>query len=90
MRSGTTPEAGFEILEARDLALETVMLGLPTADGIDLTQWYNILNVEIEVDIAPDGFGPFDLVSAAESSDQAYSTRHSSSSGVNTAARISL
>jgi hypothetical protein len=30
----------------------------------DLTQWYNILNIEIEADIASDGFGPFDLVSA--------------------------
>ncbi len=30
----------------------------------DLTQWYHVLNLEIEADIAPDGFGPFDLVSA--------------------------
>jgi hypothetical protein len=30
----------------------------------DLTQWYNILNVEFEADIAPDGFGPIDLLSA--------------------------
>jgi hypothetical protein len=30
---------------------------------LDLAQWYNVLNVEIELDIAPDGFGPFDLVS---------------------------
>jgi len=30
---------------------------------LDLTQWYNVLNLEFEFDIAPDGFGPFDLVS---------------------------
>ncbi len=30
----------------------------------DLSQWYHVLNLEIEADIAPDGFGPFDLVSA--------------------------
>ena len=30
----------------------------------DLTQWYHVLNLEIEGDIAPDGFGPFDLISA--------------------------
>ena len=30
----------------------------------DLTQWYHVLNLEIEADIAPDGVGPFDLVSA--------------------------
>ncbi|MBW2394813.1 MAG: hypothetical protein JRG95_11125, partial [Deltaproteobacteria bacterium] len=33
------------------------------ADDWDLTQWYHVLNLEIESDIAPDGFGPFDLVS---------------------------
>ncbi|MCP5070235.1 MAG: hypothetical protein GY946_27010, partial [bacterium] len=31
-------------------------------DG-DLTQWYHVLNLEVEADIAPAGFGPFDLVS---------------------------
>ena len=34
------------------------------ADDLYLSQWYNVLNVEFEADIAPDGFGPFDLVSA--------------------------
>ncbi|MCP3983398.1 MAG: hypothetical protein GY723_03365, partial [bacterium] len=34
------------------------------ADDWDLTQWYHVLNLEIEADIAPDGFGPFDMVSA--------------------------
>ncbi len=32
-------------------------------DDWDLTQWWNVLNVEIESNIAPDGFGPFDLIS---------------------------
>ncbi len=31
---------------------------------LDLAQWYNILNVELEVDILPDGWGPMDLLSA--------------------------
>jgi hypothetical protein len=31
---------------------------------LDLAQWYNVLNLEFEFDIAPDGFGPFDLASA--------------------------
>jgi len=34
------------------------------ADDWDLTQWYQVLNLEMELDIAPDGFGPFDLISA--------------------------
>jgi hypothetical protein len=28
------------------------------------SQWANVLDLELEADIAPDGFGPFDLVSA--------------------------
>jgi len=31
------------------------------SDGLDLTQWYNILNIEAEADFAPEGFGPFDV-----------------------------
>jgi len=34
------------------------------SDNMDLAQWYNILNVETEYDFAPDGWGPFDVLSA--------------------------
>ncbi|RIL00799.1 MAG: hypothetical protein DCC71_18645 [Proteobacteria bacterium] len=34
------------------------------SDDIDLAQWYNVLSTEIEYDIAPDGWGPFDVLSA--------------------------
>jgi hypothetical protein len=34
------------------------------ADDWDLTQWYQVLNLETEFDIAPDGWGPFDIMSA--------------------------
>ena len=30
----------------------------------DMTQWYQVFNLELELDIAPDGFGPFDLLQA--------------------------
>jgi hypothetical protein len=33
-------------------------------EELDLAQWYNVLNIEMEFDIAPDGVGPFDLISA--------------------------
>ncbi len=33
-------------------------------DDWDVTQWVHVLNMEIEAEIAPDGWGPFDLVSA--------------------------
>jgi hypothetical protein len=29
---------------------------------LDLTQWYNVLNIEMDFNIAPQGFGPFDSV----------------------------
>jgi hypothetical protein len=31
-------------------------------DDLDLTQWYNILNLEAEFDFAPDGLGPFGVI----------------------------
>jgi len=33
-------------------------------DDWDLTQWYQVLNLELEFDIAPNGWGPFDVLSA--------------------------
>ncbi|RIK96787.1 MAG: hypothetical protein DCC71_22180 [Proteobacteria bacterium] len=32
-------------------------------DGWDLSQWYNVLSVETDLHLFPDGIGPFDLVS---------------------------
>jgi hypothetical protein len=37
---------------------------LDGTDDWDLTQWYQVLNLEIELDIAPGGWGPFDVLSA--------------------------
>jgi hypothetical protein len=31
-------------------------------DNLDLAQWYNILNLEVEVDVLPNGWGPIDLL----------------------------
>ncbi|MBW2267819.1 MAG: hypothetical protein JRH16_04520 [Deltaproteobacteria bacterium] len=31
-------------------------------EELDLAQWYNVVNVEIEADFLPDGWGPFDLL----------------------------
>jgi hypothetical protein len=33
------------------------------SDDWDLAQWWNILSIEVEANIAPDGFGPFDVIS---------------------------
>ena len=32
-------------------------------DNIDLAQWYNVISVETEYDFAPNGWGPFDVLS---------------------------
>ena len=33
------------------------------SDDWDLSQWWNILSLEIEANVAPDGWGPFDVIS---------------------------
>ena len=48
----------------------------------DLTQWYNILNVEFEADIAPDGFGPIDLLSAYVRVEGRYDCIYSKGCGI--------
>ena len=31
---------------------------------LDLAQWYNVLNLEVEADVLPEGWGPFNLMTA--------------------------
>ena len=47
LHSGLAPEAGRESLESRDLALETIMLGLRTADGIELAAFRRRFDVDL-------------------------------------------
>ncbi len=47
-----------------DMQVRSLMDDFNTRNRWDLTQWYHVLNLEIEAELAPDGFGPFDLVSA--------------------------
>ncbi len=47
-----------------EMQMRSIANDFETSDGWDLTQWYNILNVEIEWDVAEDGWGPFDYISA--------------------------
>ncbi len=63
------PAAAFEAWDGR-LQIhgfgETIVRGMSSnfTDQWDLTQWQFLLNVEIELDIAPDGWGPFTALSA--------------------------
>jgi hypothetical protein len=54
-------EGNLEIHGAYETQIRTIARDFRTSDGFDLTQWYNILNIEAEADFAPDGFGPFDV-----------------------------
>ncbi len=47
-----------------EMTLRAIQEDFHPANDLDMTQWYHTLNLEIEADIAPDGWGPFDLVSA--------------------------
>ncbi len=40
------------------------MLNSQFSEEADLSQWYNVFNLELEFDILPDGWGPFDLLQA--------------------------
>ncbi|MBW2243769.1 MAG: hypothetical protein JRH01_17430 [Deltaproteobacteria bacterium] len=50
---------GFYEFQVRAIAND-----LNAADDFDVSQMAHVLNLEIEADLAPDGFGPFDAVSA--------------------------
>jgi hypothetical protein len=69
--AASSPAAAFEFADGRvqvhgfyESQMRAIARNYSTSDDWDLTQWAHILNIEIEADIAPDGWGPFDLVSA--------------------------
>ena len=45
-----------------ELQLRAMVRDFDFSDDIDLTQWYNVLNLEAEFDFAPGGWGPFDVL----------------------------
>ncbi len=48
----------------------------------DLAQWYNVLNLELETDIAPNGFGPIDLLQTYVRLEARYDCIYSSGCGM--------
>ncbi len=52
------------------------------SEELNLTQWYNVLNLELEFDVAPDGVGPFDLISAYVRLEGRYDCVYSHGCGV--------
>ena len=43
--------------------IRSIVRDFEFSDDWDLTQWWNILSLELEANVAPDGFGPFDVIS---------------------------
>ena len=68
--AATAPAArAFEYFDGRIQAhgyFEETIRAISTNfnEGLDLTQWYNTLHLEMDIDIAKDGWGPFDSISA--------------------------
>ncbi|MCP5060132.1 MAG: hypothetical protein GY937_25805 [bacterium] len=64
------PAAALEFFDRRlqihgfyEQQIRSIWTDFSGSNDWDLTQWYHVLNLEIEAEIAPDGFGPFDMVS---------------------------
>ena len=65
------PASAFEYFDGRlqihgffEQQVRLISDDFDVQQDIDLAQWYHVLNVEGEYDFAPDGWGPFDVLSA--------------------------
>jgi hypothetical protein len=65
------PTAAFEFFDGRlevhgffGQQVRAIGRDLDPGDGIELAQWYNVLGIEIEANLAPDGFGPIEILEA--------------------------
>jgi hypothetical protein len=63
--------SAFEFFDQRlqihgfaEVQLRAIARDFDQSDGIDLTQWYNVLNVEVDYAFVRDGWGPFLFLSA--------------------------
>ena len=75
MADGRIQAHGFAEMQIRGISRSF-------SEDLNLTQFYNILNLELEFDIAPDGVGPFDLISAFVRLEVRYDCVYSSGCGL--------
>jgi hypothetical protein len=75
MADGRIQAHGFAEMQIRGISSSF-------SEELNLTQFYNILNLELEFDIAPDGVGPFDLISAFVRLEGRYDCVYSSGCGL--------
>jgi hypothetical protein len=64
------PASAVELLDGRvavhgyfEAQIRSLVRDYDFSDDWDLSQWWNVLNLEIEANLAPDGWGPFDVIS---------------------------
>jgi hypothetical protein len=64
------PAAAVEALDGRvqvhgyfEAQIRSIVRDFDFSDDWDLTQWWNVLSLEIEANVAPEGIGPFDVIS---------------------------
>jgi hypothetical protein len=62
--------SGYEALDGRvevhgyyEAQIRSIVRDFDFSDDWDLTQWWNVLSLEVEANVAPDGWGPFDVIS---------------------------
>jgi hypothetical protein len=72
--------------------LEMQVRGLSSSfeEELDLAQWYNVVNVEVEFDVLPDGWGPFDLLQAYVRAEARYDAVYMGQQGFRPARSIDL
>jgi hypothetical protein len=65
-----TPAAAFDFFDGRvdvhgfyEAQVRSIVRDYDFSDDWDLTQWYNVLDVELEADLAPEGWGRFEIIS---------------------------
>ncbi len=64
------PAAAFDFFDGRlqvhgygEAQIRALAKNFSRSDNFDLAQWYNVLGIEADINFAPEGIGPFDLVS---------------------------
>ena len=55
---------------------------------LDLTQWYHVLNIEMDLNIAPDGFGPVDSLTGFIRAEARYDCTWTRACGIAGSANI--
>ena len=75
----TTPAEAFDFQDGRlqihgyfEEQIRGVADNFSLSDNLDLWQWATVLSVELEYDFAPDGWGPFDVLSGFARVDVRY------------------